>query len=96
MALSPEAERLAHHTRLAADPLAVLITRSPGITDEEFAEAIRLRVRDWSAAHAHYFDAGVADRAAALIVGDRLHPLTHTVAVRRDHLLAYLHLAARY
>jgi hypothetical protein len=80
--------------RLAANPLAVYVARTPAASRAELTETLRARVRAWTADNAHFFGPDVADRAADLIAADRIAPLTHAVTIRRDDLLAYLHLAA--
>jgi hypothetical protein len=79
---------------LSANPVVVVVSRPNAGTREELAEELRLAIRAWAADAAHYFGPEVADEAASMLAVDRIATYTHAVAVRRDDLLAYLHLAA--
>lgn len=77
-----------------ADPVVISVTRPEAGTDAELAEALRLAVREWAADAAHYFGPAAADDAAYHLATHRIAPLTHTVTIRRDDLLAWLHFTA--
>lgn len=97
MALTPEALRTLTSVNLQANPVAVAVGRSwdRPQTDARLAEELREAVRAWTTEHAHYFGPEVADRAAALAAADHISQGAGTVMLTRDHLMAYLHLAAR-
>lgn len=96
MVLSPDAAQRGSAVAPYTDPIVVAVCRPDSGTDADLAELLRLAVRAWVSDNAHYFGPLVADDAAARLARLRIAPLTHAVVIRRDDLLAWLHLAASH